>query len=57
MILSRDIPASLARALRQSYRLFPSHPATVRIHRRPWWSGLIQSRAWSMEWADAYRPR
>lgn len=55
MTLSRDIPASMARALRQSYRLFPTERATVTLRRRSWLSGILISHAWATEWADAYR--
>lgn len=41
---------SYARAIRLSYRLFPSEPARVTLHHRPRFS-LRFSLLWEREWA------
>lgn len=49
-------PTFLA-ALRRSYAWFPEVQATITIRPRSWWSGIFISRAWTLEWAGAYRNR
>lgn len=43
--------------LNYSRRLFPTETATITIHRRPWWTGIILSHAYATEWCGAYRSR